>query len=66
MKKEREFNEVPDYKEVTLRLCRLTYMLINELVENEEQRKEHLGLVDKVVERVNGEGVRSLSGDESR
>ena len=41
-------------KKDILKLCRLTYMLIDELVENEIQKEEYLELVDKIVEKNNG------------
>ena len=40
-----------EQKQLTLRLCRLTYMLIYERAE-EEQREKDLELVDKIVEGV--------------
>ncbi len=39
-------------RETMLKVCRLTYMLIDELVENEEQREKYLELVDKATEEL--------------
>ena len=46
--KERE----PNKRDTILEVCRLAYMLIDELVENEEQREKFFKLVDKAVEEL--------------
>ena len=40
-------------RESMLAVCRLAYMLIDELVENEEQREKNLKTVEKVVNELN-------------
>ena len=47
MKTERE-----QPRDIMLEICRLTYMLIDELVENEEQRERFFKLVDKATEEL--------------
>ena len=48
MKNERE----PNKRDTMLKVCRLTYMLIDELVENEEQREDYFKLIDKAIEEL--------------
>jgi len=41
-------------KDIMLKVCRLTYMLIDNFIENEEQREELFELVDKATEELQG------------
>ncbi len=45
-----EDDRIPDERMMVQMLCRLTYMLINEMDDSEDQKKEYLDFVDEVVE----------------
>ena len=52
-------------RESMLKVCRLTYMLIDELVENEEQKEKNLKTVDRAVEELCLKKKKQLHKQES-